>query len=507
MQQGQVREAAELCDTLNQQYPDYEPGWITASQLAMYVREPLIAVRAIDRALQLSPGNPAWLYQRVECLIALGDKEAAVATAQQLVKQRFSSPVMATGLGNLFSKLNMHSEAREQYQSAAELAPDDSQHHYNLAATDRFLGDIDAAREAINRCIDLSPDDADAHLLRAGLQPATGDCNHVEELTAAHERAEAGSPSRMRLCYALAKENEDIGEYEDSFRYLSEGSGIKRAGFEYDPAVDLQVMAKLQETYDEAFFQRDIEGHVNAEPIFVVGMARTGTTLVERILGSHSVVTAAGELPAFSMAVTRLCREQDDTPVSGVVDLVERSATVDFATLGELYINAARGSQLKTAHFVDKLPLNFLYLGLIHLALPKAKIVVLERDPMDTCYAVYKTLFERVYPYSYDLDELAQYFKAYQGLVEHWKSVMPGMIHTVRYEELVTEPRPVIENLLDYCGLSFEDACLAFNKSRAASTTASAVQVRSGLYQSSIGKWRNYEQQLQPVADILGVTV
>ena len=169
------------------------------------------------------------------------------------------------------------------------------------------------------------------------------------------------------------------------------------------------------------------------------------------------------------------------------------SAKIDFEALGEAYISATRGVVGESAHFVDKLPFNFLYAGLIHLALPKAKIVLLQRDPMDTCYAVYKTLFEAAYPFSYDLEELANYFVAYHRLVEHWLECLPERIHIVRYEELVSDSRPVIEALLDYCGLSFEDACIRFYENREASTTASASQVRSEMHTRSVGNWKKLQ--------------
>ncbi len=176
---------------------------------------------------------------------------------------------------------------------------------------------------------------------------------------------------------------------------------------------------------------------------------------------------------------------------------------MDFAALGENYVEHARPPGGTTAHFVDKMPLNFLYAGLIHLALPKARIVLLERDPMDTCYAVYKAMFEGVYPYSYDLRELANYFVEYKRLVDHWQEVMPGVIHVVRYEDMVTSPESVIESLLQYCSLSFEDACRNFFRNPEASTTASADSVRRDFFTSSVGKWRHYERQLKVVADVL----
>jgi len=485
---------------------EYESGWYTASHLAMAIKEPLVAVRAIDRALQLSPGKPAWLFQRIECLGAMGDVAAARESAKQLSGHQFDSPGICAAFAHRLTRLGMFAPAREHYARAVELAPGEGQYHYNLATVERFLGNIEAALAAVSRCIELRPDDDDAHLLRAGLRTQTADSNNVEALQAAYDRAADEPRRRVRLCYALAKELENIGDHEKSFEYLSEGATLRRSGMQYTPQNDLDAMQKIRETYTAEMFDGHVTGYVNAEPIFVIGMPRTGTTLVERILSSHSVVHPAGELETFAAELMKHCQMVEGEAVSRAADLVPRSASIDFMALGEDYIAGTRPGTGKTPHFVDKLPLNFLYAGLIHLALPKAKIVLLERDAMDTCYAIYKTLFEGIYPFSYDLKELATYFAAYQQLIEHWQSVMPGVMHVVKYEELVTDPKPVVEDLLSYCSLSYEDACRRFYENRHASTTASAVQVRDDLFQSSIGLWRNYEKQLEPVMEILGVS-
>lgn len=500
---GKIREAAEACDQLNQQYPEFEPGWYTASRLAMVINEPLIAVRAIDRALQLSPGKPEWLFQRVECLSAMGDTEAARATAGQLSAYQFDSAGSAAAFAYTLTRLGLYEDAQRQYTRSIELAPEEGQYYYNLATVERFLGNLDAAYAAVNRCLELRPDDEDAHFLRAGLKTQTTADSNIESLQAAYDRAEEQPQRRVRLCYALSKELEDVGDYDRSFEYLSEGSALRRSGMNYTPQNDLDAIQAVRETYTVDMFDGHIEGHVNAEPIFVIGMPRTGTTLVERILGSHSVVYSAGELEAFSVELVKHCQKVKGKPVSRAADLVLRSTSIDFAVLGEDYIAGTRPNTGKTAHFIDKLPLNFLYAGLIHLALPKAKIVLLERDPMDTCYAVFKTLFAGIYPFSYDLKELATYFVAYRQLVAHWQKVMPGVMHVVKYEDLVTDPKPVIEELLGHCDLSYEEACLNYYENKSASTTASAVQVRNRLFQSSIGKWRNYEKQLAPVVEIV----
>ena len=497
-----IREAAETCDQLNQQFPEYGPGWYTASHLAMLIKEPLIAVGAIDRALTLSPGKPEWLLHRIECLAASGDLTSAIVTAEQLSDHNFDTAGVSAAFAHALSRLGLYEASRRQYARAVELDPGEGQYYYNLASVNRFLGNIREAHDAVSRCIELRPDDHDAHFMLAGLVTQTKESNNVEALEAALERASEEPVRRVKLCYALAKELEDIGEFSRSFEYLSQGASLRRSNMKYTPEKELQTMRAIREVYTADKFVDQLEGHVNAEPIFIIGMPRTGTTLVERILSSHSVVYSAGELQTFSAELVKHCNLVAAAGESR--SLVETSALIDFTALGEDYIAATRPRTGRTAFFVDKLPLNFLYAGLIHRALPKAKIVLLERDPMDTCYAVYKNLFEGVYPFSYDLEELANYFFEYRKLIAHWQSVMPGVIHVVRYEDLVVDPKPVVEKLLSYCGLSYEEDCLRFFENKNAATTASAVQVRKQLFQSSIGKWRNYEDQLQAVSKILG---
>ena len=503
IQADKLHDAALACDRLNQAHPDYIQGWIVAANLALRINQPGIALQAIDRALHLAPENRVLLAQRIECLAAAGDIQAAVSTAQQFGDFEFASAAAASSFGLLLSHLQLHAQARRHFERACELEPDNGEHYYNIATVDRFMGDREAAEEALNRCLALRPADADAHLLRSGLRTQSQERNNIQSLLDAHGLTRNLARDRSRICYALAKELEDIGEYDRSFDYLSEGARLRRESMQYSPERDLEAMREIRKVYSADVFQEGIAGHVNAEPVFVIGMPRTGTTLVERILGSHSCVRSAGELQTFAAELVRHCGATANPPATSARELVAQTRDVDCVALGEDYVNKARPPGDPGAHFIDKMPLNFLYAGLIHLALPKARIVLLERDPMDTCYAVYKVLFEGVYPFSYDLKELANYFVEYKKLVDHWQAVMPGMMHVVRYEELVTTPEPVIESLLQYCGLSFEDGCRKFFENPEASTTASADSVRRDFFTSSVGKWRHYERQLKPVADIL----
>jgi hypothetical protein len=304
----------------------------------------------------------------------------------------------------------------------------------------------------------------------------------------------------MNLYYALAKEAEDIEDYQKSFKALETGSRIRRRHLQYQVKNDVAVLDDIRRCYADAKSCTQDKGFHDDSPIFIVGMPRTGTTLVERILAGHSEVTSAGELHDFSSELVKeIQRHSQGKPVAKD-RIVQASLKVDFARLGRNYVKAARQAvEPASPQFIDKLPFNLLYCGLIHRALPNARIIHMVRDPMDTCYAIYKTLFGQAYPFSYDLDELATYYIAYRKLMAHWHQVMPGLILDVAYEDVVADPEQQARRLVAHCGLDWEPECLEFHKSKAASTTASAVQVRQPLYATSIQKWRNYENQLAPL--------
>jgi hypothetical protein len=301
--------------------------------------------------------------------------------------------------------------------------------------------------------------------------------------------------------HALAKEQEDLGHYAASFSNLRRGAERRRRLMRYDVKGDLQTMSRIAEVYSTETFSEPASGCDNREPIFILGMPRTGTTLAERILASHSNVESAGELNNFAIELTRLARQ--NRAGGDKLALVEASAGIDFAALGEAYIRSTWPLTGRSERFIDKMPLNFLYAGLIHRALPRAKIIHLQRHPMDTCYAIYKTLFQDAYPFSYSLEELGQYYLAYRNLMRHWDSVMPGVIFHLAYEDLVAETESTCQHLLEYCGLPWEEQCLRFYEQRQASTTASASQVREPVYNSSVGRWHCYREQLQPLVELL----
>jgi tetratricopeptide (TPR) repeat protein len=486
-----------LSHDLNAHHPEYAYGWYLASFLMKKARRYVDALGSIERALRLSTADRYRLH-RAKCLFEMGSIADARAAGGEMGDRDFDDPLLHSELGSLLHQLGEHVAALAQYDRALRHDGRNAGHHFNRAAVLRYLGDSEGAEAGFDAAIRINPAEYEAYNGRAHVRPQTRERNHVEELrrVIASTREPAGL---VQLHFALAKELEDIGEYETAFDNLSAGAGIKRRHMQYSVETDLQIISKIRETFGPGMFDGHIQGFGSADPIFIVGMPRTGTTLVERILGSHSAVVSAGELNHFSLTLIPLVRKLAGPKRPSRLEFVEASAHVDFRALGEAYLAATRPLRDERPRFIDKLPFNFLYAGLIHLALPKAKIVNLQRHPMDTCFAVFKQLFRDAYPFSYDLDELGQYYIAYHRLMQHWNAVMPGVIHTIRYEALVADVESESRRLLEFCDLPWEDQCLRFHENRQASTTASALQVRQPVYASSVGKWRHHQRQLAPL--------
>ncbi len=426
---------------------------------------------------------------------------------KELARSDHQDKTILGELGLLASNLGQYELALEMFLNAIDQNPDEGRLHFNLATVLRFKGDLEGAEAACNKAIELNPQDHDARFLRSGLRKQSSDDNHVEELEATLSTISANPMGEALISYSLAKEYEDMGESEKSFNSLERGAKARRSSLHYKLDEDLDFINTIIEVYNRDFMSRDAPGHANSEAIFVLGLPRTGTTLVERILGSHDSVISAGELTNFTRCIAGMAQavsqQNPDFQTADRNDMVRMTAQINFAQLGQVYIESTRPLTGQSPNFVDKFPQNTLNIGPIRLALPETKIVLLQRNPMDSCYSMYKQLFTDIYQFSYDLEELGKYFIAHQRLLDHWLDVAGDAIHVAHYEDLVTEPETEIRKLLEFCGLPWQDQCLEFHQNTQASTTASASQVRQKLYSSSIGKWKDYEEQLEPLRKML----
>ena len=406
--------------------------------------------------------------------------------------------------------LEQFAAAESQYNKALNNTPSNSparsQLLFNLASVQRYLGNTEQAEQSLDKALELNLYDAEGQLLRSGLRTQTRDRNHIEQLKSLATLEKLPPLASAQMNYALAKEYEDLMQFKDSFDALNRGAEKRRKLMQYDVARDEMVMSALINNFDEKLIQNTREkgnpGSDNNEPIFVLGLPRTGSTLVERLLSQSEDVFSAGELNHFAIQIMAMIQETGVQPKTPV-ELVTLSKKLDFKRLGEAYINSTRPDTGHTAHFIDKLPLNSLNIGLIHLALPNAKMVYVNRNPMDACYAMYKTLFTNGYPFSYQLDELARYYAAHYEMMQHWRALLPDNLYQIDYEELVSDPLTEGRWLFEYCGLQWHDDFVRTEKNEAPSTTASATQVRQSIHTGSVQKWRSYESQLAPLREAL----
>lgn len=503
MEQANIKDAISACEQLNRQFPAFASGWHTASQMALKLNHPAMALAAIEKALALESQSTTWAIQKAQCVAQLGDTKRLESEVQELSSRKLDTAYQLSAMGMLQTQLGRREEALEFYKKAAKLEPKHAMHFYNIACMQRSLGDLEAAEANYDEAIRLNPADYESFKIRSDLRVQTQDRNHVAELEGLLDDGIGDERDRVEVSYALAKELEDLGEAERSFKFLKAGSDRRRKLMKYEVDRDLETIEAIKRTFDRGVFENARPGCDNPEPIFILGMPRTGTTLVERILASHSDVFAAGELNNFAAQLMTMMRAQNVDKKISRDQMVESSAQLDFQRLGESYIASTRPFTGNSKRFIDKMPLNYLYVGLIHLAMPNATIINLQRDPMDTCYAIYKQLFVDAYPFSYDLEELARYFVAYHGLMQHWNDVLPGVIHTIQYEELVDNIEGKTRQMLRACNLDWQPQCLKFYENKEASTTASTAQIRRPVYKSSVGKWKDYEEYLQPAVEIL----
>ena len=490
---------ADICATVLSDEPDNATARLMlARALQMQGRfDDMLA--QLDEAKQRSSLGPLVELMRVEALMAIGEIEKARTIVVELceVAKTQHDPQLLGRAAELHTQLTDHDGARRAFEAAAELKPDDLGVSYNLASAEIACGQLETAEARLDALIARAPGDFDAAYNRATIRTQTPDRNHIEELK---RGLAAGGSQRgeFALCYALAKELEDVGEYDESFAYLKRGAASRKALLQYNVESDVQTLASLAENFDGAYFRQNKPGCDDHVPIFVVGLPRSGTTLVDRILSSHPEVGSVGEVNDFALALTRHAGGS-----SGKGSLIKKSVDADVGAIGRQYAQSIKQRHPGATYVVDKTPLNFLYLGLIAKSLPNAKIVHIVRDDMDVGFAMYKTLFRMGYPFSYDLTDIGKYIRAKSALMDHWNAVMGERIQTVSYERLIANPDQQTRNLIQNLGLKWSDQCLEFYENRSPTATASAAQVRRPIYSTSVNKWRNYQKHLGALSKAL----
>ena len=498
---GRLADARGRCSDAAQMAPNDPRIWVLAAHVELRLNKLADAVEFFRHAVECEPGNAFILVQYGQALFQLGKRNDALTIALRVMDLKPERPELQDALGSLLTHLEEPGRALPFFEQAVRSAPDNAHFRYNLAMVQRMAGLFEAAEANLDKVITARPDDGGAYHARSDLRVQTANRNHVNELEAALQRFQ-GKPQSLPITFALAKELEDLGEYARSIANLGAACRAHRASLQYNVADDVAVLEKLRATHTAKTIRDRRSQFDTQECIFIIGLPRSGTTLVSRIVGSHSDVYSAGELDSFPNAVIEAVRRLAGGTVNKL-DLVERALQVDFNELGRAYLASTRPRTGHRPHFTDKLPLNYLYAGVIHSALPRARFIALRRHPMDSCYAMYKTLFASAYPFSYDLQDLALYYAAWHRLMRHWEEVIGEAWLSVSYEELVNDQEHVSQRIIKHCGLAWEEQCLNFHRQAAPVSTASAVHVRRPVYSNSVGKWRFYARELEPLARCL----
>lgn len=496
------RRAHELCLLILTRAPDFSDALFLMGIIALDHGNFSKAADVIERATRLDPQRAEYRAHLGRCLIALNEPRAALEQALVALQLNPQDALTLDTVGVVMTRAGAHAESLEPFRRAVARDPGKAAYQYNLGASLQFVGDFAGAAAAYRRSLELDSGYHRAWSALAQVAREPFSAAEVEKLEAALEGATTAD-AQLHICHALAKHHEDRQDYATAFKYLERGKRRKRDSIEYSMDEDRALFEAVQSACTAEFLNPS-GGCESSEPIFIVGMPRTGTTLVERIISSHPEVFSAGELTNFSLMLKRAARTRSNRVLDP--ETLRQAQHIDLAAVGGSYIESTRPRTGHTSRFIDKMPLNFLYAGLIHRALPNAKIICLRRNPLDTCLSNYRQLFATnfaYYNYTYDLLDIGRYYSMFNALAHHWREHIRHNYYEVRYESVVENTEAEVRKLLAFCGLSWDPTCLQFHENAAPVTTASSVQVRQPIYRTSVDRWRKYDQLLAPLRELL----
>lgn len=438
------------------------------------------------------------------------DLIAAEKLARRAIAIKPGEAAYHSNLGLILKEQEKWDAAFRAFDRACRIQPDDDESLYNLGTVYQAVREKDKALECYRQAVSLNPAHVQALCSLADLLSRDGGEN--DELDAIMGRMESlanrsSIQAKEQLYFAMARVRDRLGSYDRAFSFLERANGLFREQFNYDVTGELDYFQSVIQGFSSGVFaEKQGAGEDSSVPIFIVGMPRSGTTLVERIIASHSKVAAGGELHFLNSVILK-------APALAVPFRPDTIKLPNYARIGEVgknemqamaraYLEAVKPLRGDKRHLTDKMPHNFIHMGMISLLFPNCRIIHCQRHPLDNGLSLYMQHFRVLHPYMYTLEEIGRYYAGYHKLMAHWHGLLPGFIHTVQYEALVTEPQQVVRKLLAFCGLDWEDSCLEFHKLDRQIKTASEGQADRPLYTSSVGRWRNYADHLRPLKKI-----
>ncbi len=480
--------------------PDFHQAHFNLGGLYNDLGKRDLALAAYRQAVAIKPNYTQAHFNLALLLQKLSRFEEAGNHYQQVIATR---PDLAQAHGNLATTLQARGrlpEAVEHYRKAIAITPHLAEVHNNLGVALQEQGDMEAAAASYRRAVTIKPDYVEAYYNMAKTVTFTdaAEMENLQRLLAASQRDE----ERLFLHFSLAKAHEDLGDDSEAFRHYSAGNHLKRNAITFDITTEKLSQQRCQKLLNrELFASKTDSGIQDITPIFIIGMPRSGSTLVEQILASHTAVYGAGELPFIKNILLA------NLPGPDLATMAQEAVRLDAGNLKKLgtsYLEKIRSIAPTSTFITDKMPENFLFVGFIRLMLPGAKFIHTTRSAADTCLSIFRTNFRDRHDYAYDLTELGQYYRLYSSMMEHWRGLFPEQIHEINYERLIEDHEGETRKLLTFLGLEWDERCRDFHRTHRDVQTASSEQVRQPIYKSSVGGWRRYEQQLKPLLAALG---
>ncbi|MEO6227551.1 MAG: sulfotransferase [Thermomonas sp.] len=503
---GRLPEAETLLRERLVALPDDVSALRMLAELAARVGRNEQALVLLERCLQLAPGFRAARHNYALLLDRSSRHEDALVEIEGLLDEEPENTHLLNLKAVVFGKLGHYRDAIELYESILLNRPKDARVWMSLGHALKTEGKTERAIIAYRRALEINPVFGGAWWSLANLKTMQFDAADIAAMQAQLRRVDLDDDQRMHVRFALGKALEDIGEYEASFLSYVEGNALRRQQLSYSAGQNTLRRRHAQATYTREFFtERSGSGSDDPSPMFVLGMPRAGSTLVEQILSSHPQVEATMELPDIVGIVRDLRAQLPNPETTSYHDLLAALDPATFRELGERYLQSTRVQRkLGRPFFIDKMPNNFAHVGLIHLILPQAKIIDIRRHPMACCFSNFKQHFARGQAFSYDLADMGHYYRDYVGLMDHFDHVLPGRVHRVIYEDLVADTEREVRALLEHCGLGFDERCMRFFENDRPVRTASSEQVRQPIYREGVDHWRHYEPWLGPLKLALG---
>jgi tetratricopeptide (TPR) repeat protein len=500
LSQGNIKEASNCCQQALQIKPDLVQAHFLVGLIALEANERRTAFQAFSSVTKLDDKHVAAWAHLAKLYISNGQVNKADTALQKAQSVTTKDPMVYDLIGNTQSLMGEHKNALKNYIKANQYRPDHPPFMLNYANNMIYQGQNEEAKTVLRDIINIKENYAQAHWSLAGSQKAESE-EHIKQMQRLVGGNDIPDRSLAFYHYAIGKEYEDLQHWDQAFEAIESGARSRRKTVEFDEDSEISMFNYLEDNYTSHWFSSPKEGNLDHSPIFVLGQPRTGTTLVERIITSHSHVHSAGELQQFGLAIRRLSGYQEKKRFSA--EFFKEALNLDPEKIGALYLKTISSISGDTPHFVDKLPQNYLFIPLILKALPNAKIVHLTRNPMDACFASYKQLFADAYLHSYDQAEMARHHARYLHLMSIWRERFPNSFYDISYEETAKDLEPNARALIEFLGLPWEDACLNFHQQKTAVATASASQVREPAHTRSINRWKKYQSNLTVMIDTL----